>query len=76
MRKEQFNPRISDRENRTAWEEAGSQDARARADRRAKEILGRTPEPVLESGLRSVLLKEITGLKAEIMDLAGEAAAA
>lgn len=76
MRKEQFQPLLSDRENRASWEKGGSLDARARAARRAQEILGRQPQPVLEAGLRAALLKQIPGLKAESMDLAGAEAAA
>lgn len=76
MRREQFTPQISDRENRISWEKGGSLDARARAALRAKEILGQEPRPILEASLRARLLEEIPGLRAEIMDLAGKEAAA
>lgn len=76
MRKEQFMPRISDRETRGAWEEQGQSDARARATQRAKQILGRPAEPVLDAELRAELLADIDGLRPEVMDLADSEAAA
>ncbi len=40
MRQEYINPRLSDRQNRASWKEAGEQDSRARAAKLVEKILG------------------------------------
>ncbi len=47
MRSEYFQPRVSDRLNRTVWEEAGRQDTRQRAAARATRLLAGPTAPPL-----------------------------
>lgn len=47
MRSEYFQPRVSDRQNRTLWEEAGRQDTRQRAAARAARLLAGPVAPPL-----------------------------
>lgn len=68
MRKEQFVPTLSDRENRDKWEEAGSKDARQRAIEKANEILERPLESYIPSDIREKLKTDIPGLRSFLME--------
>ncbi|MGD9082501.1 MAG: trimethylamine methyltransferase family protein [Desulfobacterales bacterium] len=67
MRTEQYQPQLSDRNNRENWEEEGAKSLRVRASEKAREILERTETPVLSSDIREIIRKEIPGLQAGIM---------
>jgi trimethylamine--corrinoid protein Co-methyltransferase len=67
MRTEQFQPQLSDRNNREIWEQEGAKSLRVRASEKASEILGRPETPVLSSDKRDMIRKEIPGLQAGIM---------
>jgi trimethylamine--corrinoid protein Co-methyltransferase len=67
MRKEQFMPQLSDRENRTAWAEAGAKDTRLRAAEKARRILDKPPVPTIDAEVRRRIVEEIPGLRAFVM---------
>jgi trimethylamine--corrinoid protein Co-methyltransferase len=67
MRTEQYQPRLSDRNNRETWEEEGAKSLRVRASEKAREILEQPETPVLSSDMRDIIQKEIPGLQAGIM---------
>jgi len=64
MRTEQYQPQLSDRNNREIWEEEGAKSLRVRASEKAREILERPENPVLSSDMRDIIRKEIPGLQA------------
>ena len=68
MRKEQYQPQLSDRENRARWQADGSHDAHTRATQVAKEILQEAPTSFIPEPQRGVIKKEITGIRPFIMD--------
>jgi len=67
MRSEQYQPQLSDRNNRETWEEEGAKSLRVRASEKAREILERPETPVLSSDMRNIIRKKIPGLQAGIM---------
>jgi len=69
MRSEQYQPQLSDRENRDVWIKSGAKDARARAAEKAREVLDRAAEPVLSKGIREKIKNEMAGLRADILGL-------
>jgi trimethylamine--corrinoid protein Co-methyltransferase len=69
MRSEQYQPQLSDRENRDLWRKSSSKDARARAAHKAREVLDEAAEPVLSRGIREKIKNEMTGLRAGILGL-------
>lgn len=68
MRSEQYQPTLSDRNNRERWNEDGALDTRARAVGKAKRVLARKPQPMLLPEVRERMRKEIPGLKPFLMD--------
>jgi trimethylamine--corrinoid protein Co-methyltransferase len=68
MRKEQFQPRLSDRENRAVWSAAGEKSVRTRAAEKTRQILNTPAEPVIADNLRRRIMQEVPGLKAFVMD--------
>jgi trimethylamine--corrinoid protein Co-methyltransferase len=69
MRSEQYQPRLSDRENRDRWRMSGAKDARARAADKAREVLDGAAEPVLSQGIREKIKNEIPGLRPLVLGL-------
>jgi trimethylamine--corrinoid protein Co-methyltransferase len=69
MRSEQYQPQLSDRENRDVWMKSGAKDACARAAHKAREVLDGAGEPVLSQGIREKIKNEMTGLRAGILGL-------
>jgi trimethylamine--corrinoid protein Co-methyltransferase len=67
MRKEQFLPRLSDRENRDTWVSAGARDTRMRATERVRRVLEGPAVPTVPEAVRRQILAEIPGLKTFIM---------
>ena len=68
MRKEQYMPQLSDRENREVWQTRGSKGTRARATEQVKNILQRRPESFISPEIRESILKEIRGIQPSIME--------
>jgi len=68
MRSEQYQPTLSDRNNREQWNDDGAMDTRARAVGKAKRVLARKPQPVLSPEVRERIRREIPGLKPFLMD--------
>jgi len=62
MRKEQYFPRLCDRQSREEWLKSGAPDARQRARQKVHEILGRSADPVIPEETRRTLRREIEGL--------------
>jgi len=69
MRSEQYQPQLSDRENRDVWINSGAKDARARAANKARDVLEGAAEPVLSQGIREKIRNEMTGLRADVLGL-------
>ena len=69
MRSEQYQPQLSDRENRDVWMKSSAKDARARAADKAREILDGESGPVLSQGIREKIRNEMTGLRADVLGL-------
>lgn len=67
MRREQFTPQLSDRDNRTVWEAAGARDAHARATERARQILEAPLHSYIPEQVRKQILEQIPGIKPFIM---------
>lgn len=55
MRSEFFYPALADRQNRAAWEAAGSQDTRARAAARVKKLLREHKSPALSPDVEAAI---------------------
>lgn len=67
MRKEQYQPKISDRTTRKEWLNNGSPDTRKRAMQRVEEILGRPALPVPSSEVMEKIRSEIKGIDKEVI---------
>jgi trimethylamine--corrinoid protein Co-methyltransferase len=67
MRKEQYQPKISDRTTRKEWLNNGSPDTRNRAMQRVEEILGRPALPVPSSEVMEKIRSEIKGIDKEVI---------
>jgi trimethylamine--corrinoid protein Co-methyltransferase len=68
MRSEQYQPQLSDRENRDKWKIGGEKDASARATEKAREILDGANGSVLPKEIRKRLKEEIPGLRPLVLD--------
>jgi trimethylamine--corrinoid protein Co-methyltransferase len=68
MRNEQYQPQLSDRENRARWQADGSRDAHTRATHIAKEILQEAPTSFIPEPQREAIKKEIPGIRPFVMD--------
>jgi len=68
MRREQFMPSLSDRENRDVWEQNGSKDTRARATEKVRRILKKAPASVLPEDVRRKIMGEIPGITDFLME--------
>jgi trimethylamine--corrinoid protein Co-methyltransferase len=69
MHSEQYQPQLSDREDRDKWKDMGAKDASARATDTVKEILNGPAQPVLPSEIRERIKKEVQTLWPVVMDL-------
>jgi len=69
MRSEQYQPQLSDRENRDRWRMSSAKDARARAADKAREVLDGAMQPVLAEGIREKIKNEIPGLRPLVLGL-------
>jgi len=67
MRKEQYRPQLSDRENRAVWEAAGASDARVRATAIARQILDAPLKPCLPEAVRHEIIEQIPGIRPFLM---------
>ena len=67
MRKEQYHPQLSDRDNREQWEQSGAKTAAARATEKVQSILNCPASGILSPGVRDQLKIEIPGLQPDIM---------
>ena len=67
MRTEQYQPMLSNRDNREKWEASGAKDTKARAADKVREILGQPEQPVLSPEIRAQINKEIPGLQPGVM---------
>jgi trimethylamine:corrinoid methyltransferase-like protein len=67
MRTEQFQPQLSDRNDRDKWEKAGALDTKARAAQKVRQILEQPEQLVLSSDIRSQIKKEIPRLQPGVM---------
>jgi trimethylamine--corrinoid protein Co-methyltransferase len=67
MRDEQYQPQLSDRENRDLWQASGARSAHTRATEKARSILAGAPEPVIPLPVRELILKEIPGIRPRLM---------
>jgi trimethylamine---corrinoid protein Co-methyltransferase len=68
MRREQYQPRLSDRDNRSVWQAAGAQDARARATAIARRILDAPLNACLPENVRKRIVEEIPGIRPFLME--------
>ena len=68
MRSEQYQPQLSDREDRDKWKIDGAKDASARATEKAREILDGANGSVLPKEIRKRLKEEIPGLRPLVLD--------
>jgi trimethylamine--corrinoid protein Co-methyltransferase len=68
MRKEQFMPKLSDRENRDIWQASGGKDARERATEIAKRVLDSELVSHIDSDVRGRIINEIPGIKSFLME--------
>jgi len=68
MRKEQFQPQLSDRDNRNVWKARGARDARDRATEQVKKILQEQPVSFIPEEIRLAIKKEIHGIRPFLMD--------
>ena len=67
MRKEQYHPQLSDRDNREQWEQAGSKTAAARATEKVQSILNCPASGILSPGVRDQFKTQIPGLQPDIL---------
>jgi trimethylamine--corrinoid protein Co-methyltransferase len=67
MRTEQYQPKLSDRNNREIWEKEGSKSLRVRASEKVREILERPETPLLSSAMLDIIRNKIPGLQSGIM---------
>jgi trimethylamine--corrinoid protein Co-methyltransferase len=67
MRREHYQPSLSDRHDRERWAAEGSKDTLQRATEKAQAILNNKSEPVLPAPLREAILKEVSGVETAIL---------
>lgn len=63
-----YEPKLSDSENVESWEDAGSQDMRARANARVKQMLAEYQAPPIEDITREALEEFVAKRKEELPD--------
>jgi len=68
MRTEQYNPQLSDRDNRTIWESGGARDAKQRATERARQILDAPLQSYIDDEVRNRIKQEIPGIQTFLME--------
>jgi trimethylamine--corrinoid protein Co-methyltransferase len=68
MRREQYMPMLSDRENRDIWRDEGGKDARQRATEKARSILNAEPVSLIDPEVRRCIIEEIPGIRAFLME--------
>jgi trimethylamine:corrinoid methyltransferase-like protein len=59
---------LSDRDNRSVWQAAGAQDARARATAIARRILDAPLNACLPENVRKRIVEEIPGIRPFLME--------
>ena len=69
MRKEIYQPQLSDRETRTLWENAGKKNAAARAAEKVSAVLTQPREQYIPIESRERIMRDISGIHESIMDL-------
>ncbi len=68
MRKEQFMPKLSDRDSRDAWQKAGAKDAWKRAAEISRSILDAEPASTIGADVRKQILADIPGIRSFLME--------
>jgi trimethylamine--corrinoid protein Co-methyltransferase len=68
MKKEFFYNKVSDRNTRARWEKDGAIDAREKARRMAKEILGSHKPLFIDQEIEKEILSTIPGMVKDWMD--------
>jgi trimethylamine:corrinoid methyltransferase-like protein len=68
MRREQYMPMLSDRENRDIWRDEGGKDVRQRATEKAHSILNAVPVSLIDLEVRRHIIEEIPGIRAFLME--------
>jgi trimethylamine--corrinoid protein Co-methyltransferase len=68
MRREQYMPTLSDRENRDIWRAASGKDARQRATEKARSILNVEPVSLIDPEVRRCIIEEIPGIRSFLME--------
>jgi trimethylamine---corrinoid protein Co-methyltransferase len=63
MRREHYQPTLSDRNDREMWKSEGAKDTLKRATERVTGILNKEHEPVLSTDLRARILAEVPDIK-------------
>ncbi len=63
-----YEPKLSDSENVESWEEQGSQDMRARANARVRQMLAEYQEPPIDAALKEELTAFVAKRKEELPD--------
>jgi trimethylamine--corrinoid protein Co-methyltransferase len=67
MRSEQYQPQLSNRDDREKWEKTGAKDTKARAADKVREVLEQPEQPVLPPEIRAQINQEIPGLQPGVM---------
>ena len=67
MRKEQYHPQLSDRDNRAQWLQSGAKTAAARATEKVQDILNHPSSGILSPKVREQIKVEIPGLQPDIL---------
>lgn len=67
MRREHYQPSLSDRRDREKWAAEGSKNTLQRATEKAQAILNKKSESVLPAPLREAILKEVSGVETAIL---------
>ena len=67
MRREHYQPSLSDRRDRERWAAEGSKDTLQRATEKAQAILNHESEPVLPAPVREAILQEVSGVETAIL---------
>lgn len=68
MRTEQFDPVLSDRENRDVWTAQGGKDARRRATDVSRSVLNAEPVSHIDADVRRRIIEEIPGIRPFLME--------
>jgi len=68
MRSEQFQPVLSDRDDRASWKKQGAKDTRVRATEKVRQVLDAPLQSHIPEPIREALKRDIPGLRAFLME--------